>query len=163
MQQADEAAREAFRVGHAVGGESAAQVFGLAYVEHAFARAAEEIHSRRGGHLPEEVRPQPLDERARRGPEPELARAHGSAQGDVLHLPAAAAQDDEPGLAHAFVVGPCDAEVVGAALEAFGVEPAEGAFRRGAGRLVIFAADEPAGGVHGRTLAPGVGHPWGAR
>ena len=68
-----------------------------------------------------------------------------------------------PGLAHAFVVCSGDAEVVGAALEAFGVEPAERAFRRGAGRLVIFAADEPAGGVHGRTLAPGVGHPWGGR
>jgi len=39
----------------------------------------------------------------------------------MFHLAAAAAQDDEPGLAHAFVIGAGEAEVIGAAFEALGV------------------------------------------
>jgi len=62
MQQPDNPARQPLRVGHAVTGQSLAQIARLADIQHALGRTAHEIHARPRRERTEEIRPQPLDQ-----------------------------------------------------------------------------------------------------
>jgi hypothetical protein len=76
MQEADDAAGQAFGVGDAVAREAFAEVARLADIQDAFIGAAHQIDGGHFGERAEEVLAEPLDERLGRVEKPELPGRH---------------------------------------------------------------------------------------
>ena len=72
MQQADDAARQAFWIGRAITAQAFAEIFGFAHVEDAFGGAAKQIDTGTGRNLAEKIAPKPFDQRFGMRKEPKL-------------------------------------------------------------------------------------------